>query len=86
MRKILFFGKYYLCLAAEYTGVCRKIDALEAEFGNIPPRADFYPEMEGYFDEKIKSLEKTAKGKIKGGDAFPLEMHILEEYKERIKK
>ncbi len=79
-------GKYYLCLAVEYTGNCRKINEFEAEFGNITPRVDFSPEMQRYFDEKIKSLEKTAKGKIKGGEEYPAELKLLNEYRERIKK
>ena len=79
-------GKYYLCLAAEYTGECRGIGDFEAEFGNIPPRADFYPEMQGYFDEKIRSLKKTVNGKIKGGEESPEEIMLLNEYAERTKQ
>ena len=79
-------GKYYLCLAAEYTGERRKIGDFEAEFGNVPPRADFSAEMKGYFDEKIKSLEKTVRGKIKGGEEYPAELRLLNEYAERTKK
>ena len=79
-------GKYYLCLAAEYTGECREIGDFEAEFGKDLTRASFSPEKQGYFDEKIKSLEKTAKGKIKGGEQYPPEAQLLKEYMERTKK
>ena len=79
-------GKYYLCLAAEYTGECREIGDFEAEFGNNLTRASFSPEKQGYFDEKIKSLEKTAKGKIKGGEEYPPEARLLKEYMERTTK
>lgn len=79
-------GKYYLCLAAEYTGECREIDGFEAEFGNIPTRASFSPEMQGYFDEKIRSLKKAAKGKTEGGEESPSELILLKEYMERTKK
>ena len=79
-------GKYYLCLAAEYTGEPVEIDDFEAEFGTPSFAADLSPEMKGYFDEKIRALEKAARGKIKGGETFPAELKLLNEYKERTKK
>ena len=79
-------GKYYLCLAAEYTGECRNIEDFEAEFGNLSLHADISPEMQGYFDEKIRSLEKAVRGKIMGGEESPAELKILNEYRERTKK
>ena len=79
-------GKYYLCLAAEYTGERREIGDFEAEFGNDLTRESFSAEKQGYFNEKIKSLEKTVKGKIKGGEEYPLEARLLEEYVERTTK
>ena len=79
-------GKYYLCLAAEYTGEPVEIDDFEAEFGTPSFAADLSTEMKGYFDEKIRALEKAARGKIKGGETFPAELKLLNEYKERTKK
>ena len=77
-------GKYYVCICAEYSGEPREINDFEAEFGNLPPRADFSPEMQGYFDEKIKALKKAADGKTKGGVHDSAEAELLREYDRRV--
>ena len=77
-------GKYYLTLACEYTGEVRNITDFEAEFGNLPPRAEFSPEMHGYVYKKIKSLEKIIKGKANGKDGAVREMALLSEFIMRV--
>lgn len=76
-------GKYYLCIAAEYTGECREISDFEAEFGNIDPRAEISTEKRGYVDTRIKALKRAAEGKRLGGDESSAEAKLLLEYKER---
>lgn len=77
-------GKYYLCICAEYDGICRETDDFEAEFGKVPTRAEFTPEMQGYFDEKIRALKKAADGKAKGGELDSPEAELLREYNRRV--
>ncbi len=69
-------GKYYLCLAAEYTGVMREITALEAEVGICSEKS---AEMYGYFEEKRRALLKSANGKIKGGGEAEEELALISE-------
>ena len=72
-------GKYYLTIAAEYSGKVRNITDFEAEFGEVPPRDEFSPEMRGYFVGKIKSLRKIIQGKRQGNaDKCPEEELLLE--------
>lgn len=76
-------GKYYLCLAAEYSGVCREISDFEAEFGDVGPRASFSDAKHGYFETKIRALKRAADGKGKGGEAS-LERELLSEIIKRM--
>ncbi len=77
-------GKYYLTLVSEYTGEVRDITDFEAEFGNLPPRAEFYPELCGYIDRKIKALKKIIKGKEDGSGDAEIEKALLSEYTKRV--
>ena len=77
-------GKYYLTLAAEYTGEVRKISAFEAEFGNVDKNTPIYHAMKGYFENKIKALKKASSGKALGGDEKSPEYSLLLEYYERM--
>jgi len=71
-------GKYYLCLAAEYNGICREISDFEAEFGDVGPRASFSEAKLGYFEAKIKALRRAADGKRRGGEPSPEEKLLSE--------
>ena len=71
-------GKYYLCLAAEYTGEAREISDFEAEFGEVGPRAEFSPEKLGYFEVKINALKRAAAGKRISGQDCPENKLLLE--------
>lgn len=70
-------GKYYLCLAAEYTGVCREISDFEAEFGEVSPREEFSCAKLGYFNEKLRALKKSVRGKNLGGEDCAAETELL---------
>lgn len=76
-------GKYYLCLAAEYSGVRREISDFEAEFGDVGPRERFSEAKLGYFETKIRALKRAADGKGKGGEASP-ERELLSEIIKRM--
>ncbi len=69
-------GKYYLCLAAEYTGKSRKMSYTEAEVGICREKTS---EAYGYFEAKKRALTKSANGKIKGGEAAEAELVLLAE-------
>ncbi len=69
-------GKYYLCLAAEYTGICREISDTEAELGMC---RELTPEMRGYFDTKRRALKKSTDGKAAGGASAEAELLLLAE-------
>ena len=71
-------GKYYLCLAAEYTAEMREISDFEAEFGDVGPRAEFSPEKLGYFEMKIKALRRAGDGKKLSGQECPEELLLSE--------
>jgi len=71
-------GKYYLCLAAEYTGEVREISDFEAEFGEVGLRAELSPEKLGYFEVKIKALQRAADGKRISGQDCPEEKLLSE--------
>lgn len=71
-------GKYYLCLAAEYTAEEREISDFEAEFGDVGPRAEFSPEKLGYFEMKIKALRRAAAGKRLSGQECSEEKLLAE--------
>ena len=77
-------GKYYLTLVTEYTGRCEEIGAFEAEFGNLPPRAEFSPEMTGYIETKIKALKKIIRGKKRGNAAIAEEEELLLKFIKRV--
>ena len=78
-------GKYYLCIAAEYSGVCRDISDFEAEFGDVGPRATFSEAKLGYFETKIKAMRRAAGGKRAGGE-IPAEEKLLSELTDRMEK
>ena len=73
-------GKYYLTIVAEYSGKVRNITDFEAEFGEVPPRDEFSPEMRGYFEGKIKALEKIIRGKRRGNTDKSAEEELLLEF------
>lgn len=77
-------GKYYLCICAEYCGESREIDDFEAEFGEIAPRVNFSAEKQGYFNEKIRALEKAADGKRRGGEQSSYESVLLDHLKRQM--
>ncbi len=67
-------GKYYLCLAAEYTGEVRELTDLEAEIGICGIAS---PEARGYFDVKRQALVKSINGKCRGGESAEAEKLLL---------
>ncbi len=75
--------KYYLTIVAEYNGEVRSITEFEAEFGNVPPRDEFSPEMNGYFERKIKALKKIIDGKKSGNADKTEEEALLSEFIKR---
>ncbi len=77
-------GKYYLTIVAEYTGEPCEISEFEAEFGKIPPRDKFTPEMRGYFDNKIKAIKKIIKGKSHSLSDTAAEQKLLSEFIKRV--
>ena len=56
-------GKFYLCIAAEYTAKSYELDDLEAEIGQHKGKELMSSEMKGYIESKIKSYESAIKGK-----------------------
>ena len=75
-------GRYYLAIAAEYTGESCDISDFEAEFGKEPCRVNFSEEKQGYIKAKIASLEKAVRGKRLGGELPESEAEILKKAKE----
>ena len=74
---VLDGGKYYLCLAAEYTGARRQISDFEAEYGKACPRAELSPERLGYLETKLRALKKSVNGKRLGGEECEREKALL---------
>ena len=70
-------GKYYLCLAAEYTGRRREISDFEAEFGKECTRAEISSEKLGYLMGKMRALKKSVNGKRLGGEECSVEEELL---------
>lgn len=78
-------GRYYLTLAAEYTGECTELSDFEAEFGRIQPRVKLSSEMRGYIKAKMKSLKKARDGKLMGGEDASAEAELLRMAEEAFK-
>ena len=76
-------GKYYLTLAAEYSGRRRDITEVEAELGSLPEKCDT-PCALGYFEGKEKSYTVALMGKEKAGIDTSQDREILTALKERI--
>lgn len=79
-------GKYYLCLAVEYDGIIRSISDIEAELGSLPALTELTHEQKGYLNQKLRALEKIAKGKTEGGEENSPEARMLEEYKAQVER
>ncbi len=77
-------GKYYIAFSAEYTGAVRILSDFEAEFGDDMTRASFSPEKRGYFEAKISSLLRAARGKAMSGETCSPEARLLSELKSKI--
>ena len=78
-------GRYYLTLAAEYTGECMELSDFEAEFGRIQPRVKLSPEMRGYIKAKMKSLKRARDGKLMGCEDASAEAELLRMAEEAFK-
>lgn len=71
-------GKYYVCLLASYTGVCREIDEIEAELGS--PGAEYIGSEArlGYLNTIYNARVRAMKGKMLGGDPCPPEKALVD--------
>ena len=69
-------GKFYLTLAAEYSGECRALSEIEAELGTLMRASSLSFPAKRYLEVKAKSLKKAVDGKSAGGEAFPEELLI----------
>ena len=70
-------GKYYLSLAAEYTGAPRPITDVEAELGLFAEAGALSSEARGYFSVKLSALKKSVNGKRLGGEDFSREEELM---------
>ena len=71
-------GKYYVCLLATYTGVCREIDEIEAELGS-PNSAYINRDARlGYLSTIYNARVRAMEGKILGGMENPPERIIVD--------
>ena len=77
-------GKYYVTLLARYTGTPVSISDTEALLGKREALHIGREEELGYFKSKLRSLKKTAEGKIRGGEDNPREIPLLASVAERI--
>ena len=77
-------GKYYVCLLATYTGVCRVIDDTEAELGNSSCKFCGREARIGYLKNLLSSREKAARGKRIGGISDATEDIIIDALKAEI--
>ena len=75
-------GKYYVCLMAAYTGVCRDIDEIEAECGN--PSSVFIGDKarQGYLKTLLAARERALRGKMLGGVSDIPEEKVIKGLKE----
>ena len=71
-------GKYYVCLLATYTGVCREIDVIEAELGEGGIETRGEDARRGYLNTLLNARKRAMEGKIKGGEPCPPEREIVE--------
>ncbi len=60
-------GKYYVCLLATYTGVCREIDEVEAELGIESAEYRNNCAREGYVKTLLAARLRASEGKRLGG-------------------
>lgn len=77
-------GKYYLTVCAEYDGMPREIDLVEAELGRAEFVRELTPEAVGYFRTKLRALEKIGRGKAAGGESTDNEDSLIRKIKEII--
>ena len=77
-------GKYYLTVCAEYDGMPREIDLVEAELGRDEFVRELTPEAVGYFRTKLRALEKIGRGKAAGGEPTDTEDILSKKIKEII--
>lgn len=72
-------GKYYLCLAAEYSGEKREISDIEAEFGSIDDCDILTDDAIGYMRTRFRALKRASMGKCCGGETESTEGRLLSE-------
>ena len=71
-------GKYYVCLLATYTGVCREIDEIEAELGSPDSEYINRDARMGYLSTIYNARVRAMEGKILGGMENPPERIIVD--------
>ncbi len=78
-------GKFYLCIAAEYTASVYELSDLEAEIGHVKAADEMSDEMIGYIKSKIKSYDIAVKGKRLAAIECDMDAVLLEKLKSVIK-
>ena len=71
-------GKFYLTVCATYSGKCRDISEIEAEFGKEEFLTDIRGEMREFLEKRRDALKRAAEGKIKGGIESPTENSLFD--------
>ena len=79
--------KYYVCIMAEYSGVCRELSEADAEFGILNTvlfdEEDTRVAYFGYLSGKIAALEKAKQGRMLGGKSTEREDELIREAQRR---
>lgn len=60
-------GKYYVCLLATFTGICREIDDVTAEIGSETSKFSGNEARRGYIETILRSRQRAFEGKRLGG-------------------
>ena len=71
-------GKYYVCLLATYTGICREIDEIEAELGSPSSEYRNTEARLGYLSTIYNARVRAMEGKIQGGMENPPERALVD--------
>lgn len=75
----------YVTILAEYSGKPTDISEIEAEIGFPPYNFDFDAARLEYVKDRLRALEKAARGKIVSGENEPAELYVIHEIKKVLK-
>lgn len=71
-------GKCYVAMLSRYTGATVQLDLLRAELGDFAPEYHSSAVVRKYVDTRLRTILKSAEGKMRGAEECPEELEILD--------